>query len=381
MTITPYIPPSVMSSLPRGNLLTYSNTLTNGVWAPTNCTLFQGVLDPLGGTTGWTLSRTATGNCYVYQSASLGNVVTGVPYTISVWAKLGTLTGAISLVIQDALGANFTNLTFTPTSTWTRYSWTGTLPATATLPMQIGVNPQNTGGSAGDTLRLWNFDLVQGTTPSVDAFTTSTADLGIWGGVSGYPVMPFLAGQSIDMSKSPLWNTKVVQAASGKERRTALRAYPLWQFALKYETIRQRPTLDEVATFYEFFNTAQGKYLPWLYVDPTDNQVTGQQFGTGNASTTVFQLSRSIRTWVEPVRGVYDPLIYVNGTLKTLGTDYTLTGNGVVTFTSAPANAAVLTWSGYFYYLCRFDQDDLTLTQVVNQLWNGSGLKFTSTIP
>lgn len=218
-------------------------------------------------------------------------------------------------------------------------------------------------------------------TPYIPSAALSSLPSGIWSGVSGYPVLPFLTGQTIDMSKSPVWNTKVVQAASGKERRTALRPWPLWQFVLKYEVIRHRASLDEVATFFEFFNTMQGKYLPFLYVDPTDNAVTTQSFGTGDGTTTTFQLSRAVNSWVEPVYGVYAPTIYVNGVAKTLTTDYTLPGNGKVTFVAAPANGAVLTWTGNFYYLCRFDQDDLPLVQIMSQLWSGAGLKFTSIIP
>lgn len=42
------------------------------------------------------------------------------------------------------------------------------------------------------------------------------------------------------------------------------------------------------------------------------------------------------------------PSIYVAGVLKTVGTDYTLSTTGLVTFTVAPASGAALTWSGSF---------------------------------
>lgn len=218
-------------------------------------------------------------------------------------------------------------------------------------------------------------------TPYIPSAALSSLPSAIWSGVNGYSVLPFLTGQSIDMSKAPLWNTKVVRAASGRERRTAIRAFPLWQFILKYEVVRHRASLDEVATFFEFFNTMQGMALPFLYVDPTDNSVTGATFGAGDGATTVFQLSRAINSWVEPVYAVYSPTIYVNGVAKVAGTDYSLIGNGQVSFAVAPAASAVITWTGNFYYLCRFDQDDLPLVQIMNQLWSGAGLKFTSIIP
>ena len=218
-------------------------------------------------------------------------------------------------------------------------------------------------------------------TPYVPPAWLSALPSGIWSGVNGYAVMPLLPGQMPDPSKSPSWNTKVVRSASGRERRTAIRAYPLWQFALKYEVIRHRTTQDELATLFEFFNSMQGMALPFLFVDPSDNAVTAQNFGTGDGATVAFQLKRSINSWVEPVYAAYAPSIYVNGTLKTITTDYTIGANGVITFTAAPAAAAAITWTGNFYYLCRFDQDDLTLKQIMSALWQGDGLKFTSIIP
>ena len=109
--------------------------------------------------------------------------------------------------------------------------------------------------------------------------------------------------------------------------------------------------------------------------------MTAQAFGTGDGATTAFQFKRSINSWVEPVYATYGASVYVNGTLKAPGVDYSIGAGGVITFTSAPAAAAALTWSGNFYYLCRFDQDDLTLKQIMSALWQGDGLKFTSLIP
>ena len=48
---------------------------------------------------------------------------------------------------------------------------------------------------------------------------------------------------------------------------------------------------------------------------------------------------------------------------------------------TAPAAGHILTWAGYFYFGCRFTQDDLTFQQIVNTLWSGKGLKMTGLIP
>ena len=49
-----------------------------------------------------------------------------------------------------------------------------------------------------------------------------------------------------------------------------------------------------------------------------------------------------------------------------------------MTFASAPASGAALTWSGKFGFLCRFDADDLDFEQFMANLWKADGVKFRS---
>ena len=68
----------------------------------------------------------------------------------------------------------------------------------------------------------------------------------------------------------------------------------------------------------------------------------------------------------------------MNGTLKTLGTDYTISINGVITFTTAPAASAALTWSGGYLFLCRFDDEMVDAVQFGGNLWSVGKLTFVS---
>ena len=65
------------------------------------------------------------------------------------------------------------------------------------------------------------------------SFLTSLPS-GIWSGVDGLSVLPYLPGQAVTVTKAPMWSTEVVRTASGRERRTAYWPYPLWQFELGY---------------------------------------------------------------------------------------------------------------------------------------------------
>jgi len=194
-------------------------------------------------------------------------------------------------------------------------------------------------------------------------------------------IFPILPGQSFKVLKDPIWSTVVRAAASGRERRTQIWPKPRWKFEVKYEVIRDRggPTTSELQFLYEFFLQQAGRYNSFQFFDPDDYQATAVQFGTGDGTTTAFQLSRPIRNFVEPVYEIYStPTIYDNGTPTGA---FTLGANGVITFTSAPANTHVLTWTGIFYYRCRFDTDELKASQLMKQLWSAQGLTFMSLVP
>ncbi|HQS70679.1 MAG TPA: DUF2460 domain-containing protein, partial [Novosphingobium sp.] len=66
------------------------------------------------------------------------------------------------------------------------------------------------------------------------------------------------------------------------------------------------------------------------------------------------------------------PEVKVNGTI----TAVTTTERGKVEFATAPADGAVLTWSGSFFRRCRFEIDEMDIRQLMAGLWEGSGVDF-----
>ena len=95
-------------------------------------------------------------------------------------------------------------------------------------------------------------------TPIVPSAALSGLPSGIWSGTQGLPVLPYLPGQDVAVSKGMVWNTEVIQSANGKERRTQYWPYPLWNFSLQYGVIRHRPTNAELFALWEFFGVLQG---------------------------------------------------------------------------------------------------------------------------
>jgi len=183
-------------------------------------------------------------------------------------------------------------------------------------------------------------------------------------------VFPTLIGLAWDVTKTPMFSTKAHKSVSGRELRAAYYSYPLYKFGLKYDVLRSDTVNAELQTLMGFFLARQGSFDTFLFTDPEVNSVTAQGFGTGNGTTTAFQLAHAYGGYSEPVFDLNGTAsIYVNGVLKTVTTDYTISSTGLVTFVSAPAAAAALTWTGSFYYRCRFVDDTAEFDNFMYKLW------------
>lgn len=187
------------------------------------------------------------------------------------------------------------------------------------------------------------------------------------------------------LSKTPNFSTVRQPTAAGITYAVALKPYPTWDFELSLDRILGNEALAAsiVAAFLGTYMATAGGANPFLFTDPQDYTATAQQFGTGNGTTTAFQLSRNIGiSGVDVIQNVNgSPSIYKSGTLVTSG--YSISATGVVTFTTAPASAAALTWTGSFYFLCRFAEDTLDAiraftTNSGTDQWDIQSIKFSS---
>jgi uncharacterized protein (TIGR02217 family) len=190
-------------------------------------------------------------------------------------------------------------------------------------------------------------------------------------------IFPALPGLKWGRSKTPVWSTRIQTAESGREWRAARYSYPVWRFKLNYEFLRAG-SQQELQSLVGFFNARQGSYDSFLYDDPRDNTATAQTFGTGDGSSRVFQLVRTLGDFVEPVKALQaPPSIFNNGVLQSSGVSVDL-ANAIVTFAVAPAAGHTLAWTGLFYFRCRFLQDSIDFEEFLKDLWQAKKVEFTS---
>lgn len=200
-----------------------------------------------------------------------------------------------------------------------------------------------------------------------------------------FPSQTDLPGLEWNVKKVPLNSTRVLTARSGKEYRANNWSYPKYRWTLSFAVLREgRGGLTELSTLLGFCLARQGMYEDFLYSDPTDCSVTSQSLGAGTGSQLDFPLVRTLGAWVDPnlVANVVTS-VYVNGTLQTLTTDYSIVqvgnfGLDTIRFVTAPALGTPVTATFTYYFPVRFMQDDPEFSNIFYQMWENKKIQFQS---
>jgi uncharacterized protein (TIGR02217 family) len=200
-------------------------------------------------------------------------------------------------------------------------------------------------------------------------------------------IFPTLPGLAWSVTKTPTFQTRIQRAASGRELRALDYPYPLWQFALVYDFLRDNPAAgcDELRTLLGFFMLCQGAFRTFSFVDPSDCQVTRQYIGTGNASTAVFQLQRTMGANL-PGGGFSEPVqapnlvraIYFNGITQDPAAYSVDANSGLVSFATPPGSGLIITADFTYYFRCRFTDDKYDFENFMYRLWQLKKLTFIS---
>lgn len=198
----------------------------------------------------------------------------------------------------------------------------------------------------------------------------------------GNAVYPVLPGRTWDTTTVPLFNTKTLKSISLNEFRASFAATPIYHFKLGYDVLRDAVLngndYDEWRPLIGFFMSRRGSWDSFLYSHPDDHEAVAQQFGVGDSIAANFNLSRTLGGFTERVANVEAITEISVDNVPTV--DYTVNDVGRVTFTSAPAGNAVLTWSGSYYFRCRFTNDSQEFNQFMHNLWNAKAVEFDGSL-
>jgi hypothetical protein len=197
------------------------------------------------------------------------------------------------------------------------------------------------------------------------------------------------AARGWPIKKWPVLPDTIVQTPTNQvgETRIATAIYAYWQFDMTFPKLNSNfndPT-GYLAKVAGFFLSMQGQANSWLYDDTTDNTIPSTspvQFGVGDGVTKVFQLVRPIGDYQDLIQNLNGtPVIYDAGTPLGAGAGYSIDAKGVVSFAAAPLANHVLSWSGKYYFRCRFLKDAVdSLQNVFTNYWTLNQLEWKSII-
>ena len=103
------------------------------------------------------------------------------------------------------------------------------------------------------------------------------------------PIFPLPIGLGFNVSWSPVFFTQSQTTITGASIDVGLAAYPLYQFELTYDFLRDpagAPVDSELQTMLGFYLSMGGSRGRFLYTNPDDNTRTGQAIATGQLHET-----------------------------------------------------------------------------------------------
>ena len=199
--------------------------------------------------------------------------------------------------------------------------------------------------------------------------------------------LPILQNFPIAMSsglrKTPNFNSVLQKGPAGINAGISLKPYPTWDFQFSMDNIEgnEQAAQTALAQFFGIFMATAGGAGQFLFKDQQDNFEVGAQFGVGDGVHESYQLSRNIFGQPDIIQNLNGtPTIFVNGQVSVPAS---ISPSGIVTFTEVPNSSDILTWTGGFFYLCRFSEDtiDAVRTFTINSgldQWQLSGIRFSS---
>jgi uncharacterized protein (TIGR02217 family) len=203
-------------------------------------------------------------------------------------------------------------------------------------------------------------------------------------------IFPALPGLAWSVTKAPRFATRIQKSVSGRELRVLDQPNPIWAWTLTYDILRDSNDargigigtgFDELRTLMGFFLQQQGAFQPFLFDDPSDDTATAQPIGTGDSSTTQFQLVRTMNGFAEPVTvpNVISA-IYFDGVHQSAA-GYSVDPNtGIVTFAAPPPSGQAITADFTYYFRVRFADDTAEFENFMLQLWRLKQIKLQSAL-
>ena len=101
-------------------------------------------------------------------------------------------------------------------------------------------------------------------------------------------LFPELPGLEWDLSKKPIFNTKIMESVNGRELRASYQAVPKYEISLSFGFLRESKGKNELQQLESFFLERRGAFDSFLFKMPEDCEF--KCTFTGDGETSNFQL-------------------------------------------------------------------------------------------
>ena len=157
----------------------------------------------------------------------------------------------------------------------------------------------------------------------------------------------------------PEFHTSMYSLQSGQERRNADWSQARHKYSAPYRNI----TEDAYLQLRQLFLVCRGRNKSFLFREWLDYKTTTQAIGTGDGATKTFQLITTVTLGAYSYTRIITKPEVATVVCSVDGSPVTVDGidaeTGIATLAVAPAQDAVVTWTGQYYVPVRFDNDYL----------------------
>jgi len=205
-------------------------------------------------------------------------------------------------------------------------------------------------------------------------------------------LFPELPGLEWDLTKTPMFNTKIMQSVNGRELRASYQAVPKYQISMSFAFLRESKGRKELQQLEGFFLERRGSFDSFLFKMPEDNEFQCTFIGDG--VQTSFQLYKQINTTQIPLQHTQpeqseDPLMWDEVATKSMWSDpddqmwllqFGITNNGLLQMPIPLAAGESITITGTYYYRCRFADDEQQYTNFMSKLWKAGKVEMVGSL-
>lgn len=184
-----------------------------------------------------------------------------------------------------------------------------------------------------------------------------------------------------DLTRKPMFNTKIMTSVNGRELRASYQAVPKYEFSLTLPGLQERK--GELQAIEDFFIARRGAFDSFLFKMPWDNEY--ECIFNGDGTKTSFQLYKGqlpLGNTQSQVAFDADPTFWNEDDNQQFWSDnddelfwddtkITVSKSGVVQATKPLKAGHKFSVNGTFYYRCRFADDSQAFTLFSYRLWKG----------